>query len=68
MYFSEKDLPPIPDYPIAYDAAKQLHQIASSKGCHDFAAHWAGQGAPLARELPAGALMQTLIQEWRDIS
>ena len=45
--------PALPDYPIAYDAAKALHTAASAKGNHEFAAHWAGQGAPLARELPA---------------
>ncbi|MBC9248987.1 2-nitropropane dioxygenase [Pseudomonas alcaligenes] len=54
---------PLPDYPIAYDAAKALHALASARGCHDFAAHWAGQGAPLARALPAAELMALLIAE-----
>lgn len=52
-----------PDYPICYDAAKALHALASARGCHDFAAHWAGQGAPLARELPAAELLATLVAE-----
>ena len=56
---------PLPDYPIAYDAAKALHAAASAKGNHEFAAHWAGQGAPLARELPASQLMAKLVEEWR---
>lgn len=56
--------PPIPDYPRAYDAGKELHQAASAKGSSDYAAHWAGQGAPLARELPAAALVQQLVKEW----
>lgn len=50
-------------YPLAYDAAKQLHAAAAKAGNHDFAAHWAGQGAPMAREMPAAALLQVLIDE-----
>lgn len=50
-------------YPYAYDAAKQLHAAAARKGIHEFAAHWAGQGAPLAREMPAGILVSTLMKE-----
>ena len=57
--------PPIPDYPIAYDAGKALHQAASAQGSSDYAAHWAGQGAPLARVLPAAALVEQLVEEWR---
>jgi nitronate monooxygenase len=56
--------PALPDYPIAYDAAKALHAAASAQGNHEFAAYWAGQGAPLARELPAAVLMGQLVQEW----
>ncbi|WP_416772719.1 NAD(P)H-dependent flavin oxidoreductase [Pseudomonas sp. RHF3.3-3] len=50
-------------YPYAYDANKQLNAAATAKGCHDFAAQWAGQAAPLARELPAAALVQVLMAE-----
>lgn len=54
-------------YPRAYDAAKQLHAAASREGGSDeatqYAAHWAGQGAPLARALPAAVLVDTLIAE-----
>jgi nitronate monooxygenase len=58
------DAVPLPaEYPLAYDVAKALHAAASAKGCHDFAAQWAGQGAPLARALPAGLLVQTLVNE-----
>ncbi|GAB3468108.1 nitronate monooxygenase [Massilia terrae] len=52
-------------YPVAYDAAKQLHAAASKLDNHEFAAHWAGQAAPLARELPAAELMRTLVEEWQ---
>lgn len=55
--------PAIADYPVAYDAAKALHAAAKAKGIEDFGAHWAGQGAPLARELPAAELVATLAEE-----
>ena len=55
--------PPPAAYPLAYDGAKQLSATATSQGIHDFAAHWAGQGAPLARALPAAELVATLMQE-----
>lgn len=55
-------LPPA-DYPIAYDLAKQLHAAATREGNNEFAAHWAGQGALLAREFPAAQLVRTLLEE-----
>ncbi|MEQ4574162.1 MAG: nitronate monooxygenase [Gammaproteobacteria bacterium] len=55
--------PPPPAYPVAYDLAKRLNAIAAAQGDHAFAAHWAGQGAPLARELPAARLVQQLARE-----
>ena len=53
-----------PDYPIAYDAGKALHAAAKARGEHGFGAHWAGQGAPLARAMPAAELVQTLRREF----
>ncbi|ANG98789.1 2-nitropropane dioxygenase [Brucella pseudogrignonensis] len=50
-------------YPVSYDAAKQLNAAAVKQGSHEFAAHWAGQGAALARELPAAKLVETLAHE-----
>lgn len=55
--------PPPPAYPVAYDAAKRLNAAAVRQGNHEFAAQWAGQGAPLARELPAAQLVSTLMSE-----
>ena len=55
--------PPPPDYPIAYDAGKALHLAAKARGEHGFGAHWAGQGAPLARPMPAAELVGTLQRE-----
>lgn len=53
----------IPDYPIAYDANKALAAAAKAKGTGGFGAQWAGQGAPLARALPAAELMMALAEE-----
>ncbi|OCX66455.1 2-nitropropane dioxygenase [Thioclava sp. SK-1] len=52
-----------PAYPLAYDAGKALHSAAKSKGEHGFGTHWAGQGAPLARQLCAAELMASLSSE-----
>ncbi len=59
---------PVPaSYPVAYDAAKQLQAAASRQANGELAAmaaaHWAGQGAPLAREMPAAQLVRTLVDE-----
>jgi nitronate monooxygenase len=58
------DRPAIPDYPIAYDAAKALHAAAKARGNLEYGAYWAGQGAPLARAMPAAQLVATLVDEW----
>lgn len=55
--------PAAPDYPIAYDAGKALHAAARAKGEGGFGAQWAGQGAPLARAMPAADLIETLRRE-----
>lgn len=57
------DAPQLPDYPIAYDATKALNRAAKQQGNHDFAPQWAGQGAPLARAMPAGELVELLVAE-----
>lgn len=56
----------IPAYPIAYDAGKALN--AAAKTAHEFGygAQWAGQGAPLARALPAAELVRVLAAELRE--
>lgn len=53
----------VPAYPIAYDAGKALHAAAKAAGESGFGAQWAGQGAPLARRLGAGALVAALVHE-----
>ena len=52
-----------PDYPVAYDAGKALNAAAKAVGEFGFGAQWAGQGAPLARTLPAADLIATLVAE-----
>ena len=54
---------PLPDYPIAYDAGKALAAAARGQGEGGYGAQWAGQGAPVARTMPAADLMATLAQE-----
>jgi nitronate monooxygenase len=53
----------IPSYPITYDAGKALNAAGNAAGESGYGAHWAGQGAPLARSMSAGTLMAALIAE-----
>lgn len=55
--------PTIPPYPVAYDATKRLQALAYERGAPGFLAEWAGEGAPLLRELPAHVLFERLIVE-----
>lgn len=55
-----------PDYPIAYDVGKAIHQVARTAGEGGYGAQWAGQGAPLARALPVTDLMASLVAEMQD--
>jgi nitronate monooxygenase len=53
----------IPAYPIAYDLGKSLHAAGKAAGELGYGAQWAGQGAPLARAMPAAELVKTLANE-----
>ncbi|MCW0197465.1 nitronate monooxygenase [Sphingopyxis sp.] len=53
----------IPAYPITYDLGKALHAAAKARGEYGFGAQWAGQGAPLARAMPAADLVAALAAE-----
>ena len=55
----------IPAYPVAYDLGKALAAAAKAAGETGFGAQWAGQGAPLARAMPAAELTRTLAGEMR---
>lgn len=63
---SESEGLSVPDYPRAYDVGKALNAAAKSAGEPGFGAHWAGQGAPLARPLPAADLVKALMGELED--
>jgi nitronate monooxygenase len=60
----------VPDYPLAYSAGKALHAAAKAHGEFGYGAQWAGQGAPLARAIPAAELVARLSSElkaaWAD--
>ena len=56
-----------PGYPMTYDAGKALNAAAKAAGEGGFGAQWAGQGAPLARAVPAAELMATLASECRAV-
>ncbi|HSY24399.1 MAG TPA: nitronate monooxygenase [Polyangiaceae bacterium] len=53
----------VPSYPIAYDAGKALNGAAKAAGESGYGAQWAGQGAPLARAMPAAELVLRLKEE-----
>jgi nitronate monooxygenase len=55
--------PPVPDYPIAYDAGKALHAAAKAKAEFGYGAQWAGQGVALARETGAAEMIRVLETE-----
>ncbi|TSH79089.1 nitronate monooxygenase family protein [Pantoea sp. paga] len=55
----------IPPYPLTYALGKALAAAAAAKGAHGFGAQWAGQGATLAREMPAAELVRRLVAEWQ---
>jgi nitronate monooxygenase len=54
-----------PAYPLTYAAGKALAAAARARGETRLGAHWAGQGAPLARALPAADLVAALEDERR---
>lgn len=54
-----------PGYPMTYDAGKALNAAAKAAGEGGFGAQWAGQGAPLARAMPAAGLVAILAEECR---
>lgn len=55
--------PPQPEYPYAYDLAKQLNAIASKNKDYGFGAFWAGSNVSQIRELDAADLVNQLVVE-----
>jgi nitronate monooxygenase len=62
--FETLDKALIPAYPYAYDAGQKLIAAARAAGSTEYVAQWVGQGAPMARALPAAELVALLRQEW----
>ena len=56
----------VPSFPLPAAALASLRTKAESSGSSDFSALYAGQGASLARELPAGELTLKLAAEARE--
>ncbi len=56
----------VPDYPRTYAAGKALNAAAKARGEGGYGAQWAGQGAPLARALPAAELIATIAAEMQE--
>jgi nitronate monooxygenase len=52
-----------PAFPLAAGAAFPLRAAAEAKGSTDFMPMWSGQAPSLAREMPTGELIATLVSE-----
>jgi nitronate monooxygenase len=52
-----------PAFPLAGGALAPLKARAEAQGSGDFGSLWAGQAAPLGRELPAAELTRALAAE-----
>jgi nitronate monooxygenase len=50
-------------FPLQRALSAPLAQAAAARGSGDFMPLYAGQGAPLARELPAAELLEALVAE-----
>lgn len=55
-----------PPYPYAYDLGKALNAAALASDDEGFMPNWAGQGAPMARFMPAADLVADLVRELSD--
>ena len=53
----------LPDFPLPMGALSPLRAKAEQQGSSDFTPFWAGQAAPLGREMPARDLTFKLVQE-----
>jgi nitronate monooxygenase len=51
-----------PDFPTPMLALGPLRRKAEQQGSREFSSHWAGQAAPLGREIPAEALTRALAE------
>jgi nitronate monooxygenase len=56
-----------PPFPRAVGAARPLRAAAEATGSADFMPLWSGQAPSLAREMPAGELIATLVRETESV-
>jgi nitronate monooxygenase len=54
---------PLAPYPVQNSLTREIRQAAAKAGNADFLSLWAGQGAHLAREMPAGELVAQIMRE-----
>ena len=52
-----------PAFPLTAEATQPLRGPAEAKGSTDFTPLWSGQAPTLAREMPAGELVKTMVHE-----
>jgi len=52
-----------PAFPLAAEATQPLRGPAEARGSTDFTPLWSGQAPTLAREMPAGELVKTMVRE-----
>lgn len=57
----------IPPYPHQIELTGPLRKLAGDRNDPDFATMLAGQGYPMSRAMPAGALVETLVRETSDV-
>ena len=55
--------PEAPSFPLAAGAATPLRVAGEAKGSGDFSPLWSGQSAVLAREMPAGEVVASLVAQ-----
>jgi len=58
-----QDRTPLPDFPVMYGLSAPLQRAAAKRGDDDYQFLLYGQSAALAREMPAGALVEKLAAE-----
>jgi nitronate monooxygenase len=54
-------------FPLQYSMTAPLRAASMEKGSDEMAAFWAGQSVALNREMPAGTLVETLVEEARAV-
>ncbi|MEX2644250.1 MAG: nitronate monooxygenase [Acetobacterales bacterium] len=55
----------LPDFPLMNTLTGPLRKAGGAAGSPDFVALWSGQAAPLNRALPAGELLEALVEDAR---